>query len=156
MSEGRLRVLFICTGNSARSQMAETVLRHLSHGRIDVVSAGTAPQADTHPMARQAIRNLLHVEMVGQCPKSMQRFLRDHVDYIISVCERADQSCPVFPDDPERIRWSFDDPAAVEGSDAEKQRAFDTVARQLVGRIRIWMCLPKIRAACEPGADVRA
>jgi protein-tyrosine-phosphatase len=107
-------------------------------------------------MARQAIRNLLHVEMVGQCPKSMQRFLRDHVDYIISVCERADQSCPVFPDDPERIRWSFDDPAAVEGSDAEKQRAFDTVARQLVGRIRIWMCLPKIRAACEPAADVRA
>jgi ArsR family transcriptional regulator, arsenate/arsenite/antimonite-responsive transcriptional repressor / arsenate reductase (thioredoxin) len=155
MSDDRLRVLFICTGNSARSQMAETVLRQLSHGRIDVVSAGTAPQPDIHPMARQAIRNLLHIEMIGQYPKSMQRFLRDHFDYIISVCERADQSCPVFPDDPERIRWSFDDPAAVEGSDAEKQRAFDTVARQLVGRIRIWMCLPRIGAACDRVADLR-
>jgi len=149
MADDRLRVLFICTGNSARSQMAETVLRQLSHGRIDVASAGTTPQPDIHPMARQAIRTLLHMEMSGQRPKPMQQFLGDHFDYIISVCDRAGELCPVFPADPERIRWGFEDPAAVEGSDAEKQRAFDTVARQLVGRIRIWMCLPKIRATLE-------
>ena len=130
--------------------MAETILRALSHGRIDVESAGSAPQPEIHPMARQAIRNLLHVEMIGQRPKSMHQFLHEHFDYIISVCDRAAELCPMFPDDPERIRWSFEDPAAAEGADAEKQRAFDTVARQLVGRIRIWMCLPKVRGASEP------
>jgi protein-tyrosine-phosphatase len=144
-----LRVLFLCTGNAARSQMAEAILRHISHGRIDVFSAGTVPQRDVHPMAREPVKRILHTDITGQHPKSMKRFVHERFDYIITVCDRAAESCPVFPGDPERIHWSFDDPVAVEGTQDERQRAFDAVARQLVGRMRIWMSLPKLRHAVD-------
>src|SRR4026207_1429173 len=140
-----MRVLCLCTGNSARSQMAETILRQITRGRIDVFSAGTAPQSEIHPMARQAIRTLLTVEMEGQFPKDLRDFEGEQFDYVITVCDRAAEQCPVFTDDPERIHWGFEDPAAVQGNDVEKQRAFGLVARQIVARIRTWMCLPVVR-----------
>ena len=144
-----LRVLFLCTGNSARSQMAEAVLRQLSRDRAEVFSAGTEPRSEIHPLAREAVRRVLHVEMREQYPKPLEPFVGSHFDYIITVCDRAAESCPVFPGDPERIHWSFEDPAAVRGTDQEQLRAFETVARQLVGRIRIWMALPSIRKRLE-------
>lgn len=144
-----MRVLFLCTGNSARSQMAEAILRQMTRGRIDVDSAGTTPRAEIHPMARQAIRALLHVEMEGQYPKDLRLFEREHFDYVITVCDRAAEHCPVFPEDPERIHWGFEDPAAVQGTDEQKQHAFDLVAKQIAARIRIWMCLPAVRDAVE-------
>ena len=111
----RLRVLILCTGNSARSQMAEALLTHLSEDA-----------------------------MAGQRPKPLTRFLGQHFDYVITVCDRAAETCPVFPGQPERIHWSFDDPSAVVGSDAAKQRAFDTVAAELVTRIRVWLSSPSV------------
>ena len=144
-----MRVLFLCTGNSARSQMAETILRQMTRGRIDVCSAGTAPQAEIHPMARQAIRGLLHVEMDGQYPKHLRRFEREHFDYVITVCDRAAEQCPVFAEDPERIHWGFEDPAGVDGSEQQRQRAFELVAKQIAARVRIWMCLRAVRDAIE-------
>lgn len=144
MPDQPLSVLFLCTGNSARSQMAEAILRHLSHDKIDVASAGSAPQADIHPRARQAIERMLGIDMTDHHPKSIQQFLGSHFDYVITVCDRAAEVCPVFPGDPERIHWSFQDPAVVAGTDEERQRAFDTVAQQLIGRIRVWMSLPAI------------
>lgn len=143
MSE-RLRVLFICTGNSARSQMAEALLRHLSHGQIEVFSAGSEPKPEIHPLARRAVRDLFGLEMAGQYPKPLDEFLGQHLDYVISVCDRADASCPIFPGDTERIHWSFEDPAAVDGTEDEKRRAFERTAKDLMGRIRIWMSLPAI------------
>jgi ArsR family transcriptional regulator, arsenate/arsenite/antimonite-responsive transcriptional repressor / arsenate reductase (thioredoxin) len=144
MVEPRLSVLFLCTGNSARSQMAEAILRHMSHQQIDVESAGTAPQPDIHPMARRAVRTLLNLDMAGQYPKSLDRFVHQDFDYVITVCDRAAETCPTFPGDPERIHWSFDDPAAVVASDDARQRAFDSTAKQLVSRIRLWLSLPVI------------
>src|SRR5690242_19419579 len=119
-----LRVLFLCTGNSARSQMAEAMLRYVGKGAIEVESAGTLPQPDIHPMARRAIKKLLDLDLDGQYPKTLDRFLTRDFDYVITVCDRAAESCPVFPGDPERIHWSFEDPAAVIGTDEEKQRTF--------------------------------
>ncbi len=145
MTEPRLSVLFLCTGNSARSQMAEAILRLLSHGAIDVASAGTLPKPDIHPMARAAVQTQFGLEMTGQFPKSIDRFLNQHFDYIITVCDRAAESCPVFPSDSERIHWSFEDPAEATGSDEQQQRAFDNVARQLLGRMRVWLSLPALR-----------
>ena len=150
MNDQRLRVLFLCTGNSARSQMAEAILRQLSHGNIEVVSAGSAPERDIHPMARRAIQRLLGQDMANQRPKSFQRFLGEKFDYVITVCDRAAESCPVLPGDPDRIQWSFPDPSAVEGTDVECQHAFDTVAQQLIGRIRVWMSLPAIGGRPAP------
>lgn len=143
MSDQPLRVLFLCTANSARSQMAEAILRHLSHGQIHVASAGSAPAVEIHPMACLALGKL-GIPLDHQHPKSWDRFMRDEFDFIITVCDRSAEQCPVFPGDPERIHWSCEDPAALDGSAEERQRAFDRTATQLVNRMRIWMSLPSI------------
>ena len=140
----RLRVLFICTGNSARSLMAEAILRQLSHGEAEVFSAGSQPRPEIHPLARQAVRDLFGLEMTGQHPKPFDALLGECFDCVISVCDQAAESCPVFPGAPERIRWSFEDPAKAQGTEGEKRRAFERTARDLMGRIRIWMALPSV------------
>jgi arsenate reductase len=140
-----LRVLFLCTGNSARSQMAEAMLRHVSEGSIAVESAGTVPQPDIHPMARRATKKLLGLDMDGQYPKTLDRVLRQDFDYVVTVCDRAAESCPVFPGDPQHLHWSLEDPAAVVGTDEQKQRAFDSTAAQLLSRIRLWLSSPALQ-----------
>ena len=94
----RLRVLVLCTGNSARSQMAEAILRHVGKGALDVESAGTRPRPDIHPLARRAARTLLDLEMDGQHPKTLDRFRGRHFDYVITVCDHAAESCPYSPE----------------------------------------------------------
>jgi protein-tyrosine-phosphatase len=141
-----LRVLFLCTGNSARSQIAEAILRHLGRGAIDVASAGTLPQPDIHPMARRAAKKVLDLDMDGQYPKTLDRLVGQDFDFVITVCDRAAESCPAFLGAPERIHWSLEDPAAVVGTDDEKQRAFDLTATHLLSRIRLWLSLPALRA----------
>lgn len=122
--------------------MAEAILRHVSRGAIEVASAGTRPQSEIHPMARQAIRTLLNVEMTGQYPKLVDQFVKRPFTFVITVCDRAAETCPLFPGDTERLHWGYDDPAAAVGPDAERQHAFDDVARQLLVRIRAWLTLP--------------
>ena len=140
-----MRVLILCTGNSARSQMAETIMRHVSHGAIQVDSAGSAPQPEIHPMARQAVLNVLELDMGRQFAKSVDRFVGEQFDCVFTVCDRAAESCPVFPGSPERIHLSFEDPAQSTGSHAERQRAFDLTARELLTRIRLWLSLPSVQ-----------
>ena len=146
MEKKPLQVLFLCTGNSARSQMGEALLRQISRGRIEVFSAGSHPRPEIHPMAREVMKNLSGLDMAEQRPKSLDEFVGQRFDYVITVCDKAAESCPTFPGDPERIRWSFEDPAAVDGSEEEKRRAFERTAKDLMGRIRIWLSLPKISA----------
>ena len=104
--ERPLRVLFLCTGNSARSQIAEALLRKMSGGRIEAVSAGSEPRPEIHPLARSALFDLFGLGMEGQYPKPLGAFVGERLDYVISVCDRANASCPVFPGDTERIHWS--------------------------------------------------
>ena len=143
MSE-KLRVLFLCTGNAARSQMAEAVLRHLSKGQVEVFSAGSAPEAAVHPTARATLERQYAIDCTRLRPKSMRDFLGQPFDFVITVCDKAAEACPVFPGDPERIHWSFEDPAAVADAEA-RTRAFEHVASGLAARLRIWMSLPEIR-----------
>jgi arsenate reductase len=124
--------------------MAEALLRQMSKGRIEVFSAGSLPRPEIHPLARAAVRDLFGLSMEGQYPKALDPFFGRRLDYVISVCDRADASCPVFPGDTERIHWSFEDPAAVEGDDEKKRRAFEQTARDLAGRIRLWISLPAV------------
>jgi len=136
--------------------MGEALLRHMSRGEIEVVSAGSRPRPEIHPMARRAVKKLFGLDMAGHYPKPLEEFLGERFDYIITVCDRAAESCPAFPEDPERIRWSFQDPAALEGDEEKKQRAFEQTARDMAGRIRIWMSLPTVacRVTTARGAHV--
>ena len=149
MARPTLRVLFLCTGNSARSQMAEALLRSVSHGRIEVASAGSHPQDSIHPLALEVMRTTHRLDLAGQHPKHWDLFLGQHFDYVITLCGRAAEVCPVFPGDPERIQWHFDDPAAGEGTEAEKRRVFARTASEIMARLRIWLALPRQRQALK-------
>jgi arsenate reductase len=129
------RVLFICTHNSARSQMAEGFLRSMVGDRFDVASAGTEPD-EVRPEAVVAMRTH-HIDISSHAPKSLDRFLGESWDYVITVCDAADEKCPVFPGGLERLHWSFPDPSAVHG--AGRQAAFDDTASRIEERIRAWL-----------------
>jgi protein-tyrosine-phosphatase/DNA-binding transcriptional ArsR family regulator len=138
-SSQAIRVLFLCTHNSARSQIAEAILRSRSAGKIEVYSAGTEATR-FHPMAIQALSEL-HIQAEGQFSKSLDRYLGQKFDYIITVCDRARESCPVFPGDPVRIHWSFPDPSAVEGSEDVRYAAFKETTVQMMARISYLMIM---------------
>lgn len=127
------RVLFLCTHNSARSQMAEGLLRARSNGKVEVSSAGTEP-TEVHPLAIRALSEM-DIDIRRHGSKGMETFLDQAFDYIITVCDRAREACPTFPGDPAKIHWSFPDPAAVEGPAAERFDAFRKTAVQLNTRI---------------------
>lgn len=130
------RVLFLCTGNSARSQVAEALMSHIGGGRFDVVSAGTNPRSEVHPLALEMLRRK-KVPTKGLFPKDISLFEGKPFDYVITVCERARERCPVMPG-AETIRWSFPDPA--EETDKDKQRhLFDEIFHGLERRIRLLM-----------------
>jgi arsenate reductase (thioredoxin) len=119
------RVLFLCTHNSARSQMAEGLLRHLAGDRFEVASAGTE-QTRVHPLAIAAMREL-GIDIGGHSSKTLDAFTGERFDFVITVCDRANESCPIFPGAAERLHWGFDDPSAATGSEAERLAAFRTV-----------------------------
>ena len=129
----KARVLFLCTHNSARSQMAEGILRHFAGSRVEVFSAGSQPSA-VHPDALQVLATM-GIDISQQHSKHLDELTGQSFDYIITVCDRIREACPVFPDDPDRIHWSFADPAAIEDAD-ERAHAFRQTAQQLVTRVR--------------------
>ena len=105
------RVLFLCTGNSARSQMAEGLLRHLAGDRFDVFSAGTRP-VDLKPNAVKAMREV-GIDISAHHSKSVEEFTGEQFDYVVTVCDSARESCPIFPGPGKRLHESFEDPAAA-------------------------------------------
>jgi arsenate reductase len=127
------RVLILCTGNSARSQMAEGLLRHDSGDRFDVFSAGTRP-TQVRPEAITVMQEL-GIDISGHRSKSVDEFAGHDFDYVVTVCDNAKASCPVFPGTT-TIHWSFDDPAAVEGSEDERLAAFRHVRDELRAHLR--------------------
>ena len=155
MEREPMQVLFLCTGNSARSQIAEALLRRMSQGRIEVFRAGSLPRAEIHPLARAAVRDLFGLSVEGQYPKALEGFLGQHLDFVISVCDLADASYPVFPGDTERIHWSFEDPAAMGGDEEKKRRASEQTARDMASRIRLWMSLPAVASRISAGSGAR-
>jgi arsenate reductase (thioredoxin) len=127
-------VLFLCTGNSARSQMAEALLRTKAGGRFEAFSAGLEPK-DVHPMAVEVMAEV-GVDIGAQRAKSVEEFLgRRHFGYLITVCDDADANCPTFPGVGTRLHWSLVDPAAAEGSRDERLEVFRRVRDQLTSLI---------------------
>ena len=128
------RVLILCTGNSARSQMAEGLLRSMAGDRFEVESAGVAPSS-VRPEAITAMADL-GIDISSHRSKSVDEFTDQEFDYVITVCDNARETCPVFPAEAERIHWSFDDPAAVEGTDEQKLTAFRRVRDEIRERLK--------------------
>jgi protein-tyrosine-phosphatase/DNA-binding transcriptional ArsR family regulator len=130
---GLARVLFLCTGNSARSQMAEAFCEQLSDGAVRAVSAGSHPKP-LHPNAVQVMRGR-GIDIAGRRSKELTEFAEERFDYVISLCDRVREVCPEFPGEPELIHWSIPDPAADPGSDAKTLPAFERTATELCARI---------------------
>jgi ArsR family transcriptional regulator, arsenate/arsenite/antimonite-responsive transcriptional repressor / arsenate reductase (thioredoxin) len=126
------RILFLCTHNSARSQMAEAITRHHGASMVEVFSAGTEPSG-IHPYALRVLSEM-NVDVSGARSKHLDEYGDDSFDYVITVCDKVRETCPLFPGDPEQIHWSFADPAAVEGEG--QYGAFVKTAQELTTRIR--------------------
>jgi arsenate reductase len=138
-----IRVLFLCTGNSARSQMAEGLLRSLGGTDFEVFSAGTNPKG-LNPLAVEVMRES-GIDISHHESKSLDRFLGRSFDYVITVCDRARDSCPTFPGDNQRIHWGYEDPAAAAGSRAEQVVVFRRVRNEISERLRLWVAVQRKR-----------
>jgi arsenate reductase len=131
---GKARVLFVCTHNSARSQMAEGLLRQLGGDRFEVFSAGTEATR-VRPEAISAMAEL-GADISGQESKTLDRYLGEPFDYVITVCDDANESCPLFPGGGKRLHWSFPDPSRADGTDEERLEVFRTVRDRIKGRVQ--------------------
>jgi arsenate reductase len=128
------RVLILCTGNSARSQMAEGLLRHLAGDRFFVESAGVEPSR-VRPQAIEAMREI-GIDISGHRSKAVEEFAGREFDYVITVCDNARARCPVFPGKTERIHWSFDDPAEASGDVEAVLTVFRRVRDEISERLQ--------------------
>jgi len=133
----RKRVLILCTGNSARSQMAEGLLRDLAGDRFEVASAGVAP-AQVRPEAITAMREL-GIDISQQRSKSVDEFANQNFDYVITVCDNANEQCPVFPANTKRIHWSFTDPAAARGDEESRLQVFRKIRDEILAQLRLFV-----------------
>jgi arsenate reductase len=138
-------VLFLCTGNSARSVMAEVILNRAGQGKFKAYSAGSQPKGRIHPYTLDLLRNL-HYDVSGLRSKSWLEFAQPDspkLDFVFTVCDNAaGETCPVWPGQPMTAHWGIPDPAAAEGSEAEIRYAFADALRMLTNRINIFVSLP--------------
>ena len=128
------KVLILCTGNSARSQMAEGLLRQLAGDRFEVESAGTIASF-VRPQAIAAMAEI-GIDISNHRSKCLDEFLDDPFDYVITVCDNANENCPIFPGNATRIHWSIDDPAAIEGDMEVRLEAFRTARDELMEKLK--------------------
>lgn len=139
--ERPLSVLFLCTGNSARSQMAEAVLNRKGGGRFVAESAGSQPAARVNPLAIEALQ-AIGIDWSGHAPRGLDGLTDREYDIIITVCDRAREACPIFPGRPMLAHWGMADPAEVEGDEAVRRRAFWSALQLITRRIDLLVALP--------------
>jgi arsenate reductase (thioredoxin) len=142
MPSGNPKVLFLCTGNSARSQMAEGYLRHVAGDRFDAMSAGIEPKG-LNPLAVEAMKEI-GIDISGQTSKDVVKLLGQHIPYVVTVCDNARERCPIFPRTYKFLHWSFDDPAAATGSHEEKLGVFRRVRDEIAKRIDEELVAPQV------------
>ncbi|MEM8572566.1 MAG: arsenate reductase ArsC [Pseudomonadota bacterium] len=145
MAEDRYNVLFLCTGNSARSILAEAILKREGMGRFEAYSAGSVPKGEVHPFALDLLRHMNHDVSFARS-KSWDEFAGDgapHMDFVFTVCDNAaNEVCPIWPGQPMTAHWPVPDPAAVEGNEAIRHLAFADAYRMLTNRISVFVNLP--------------
>jgi len=135
------RLLFLCTGNSARSQMAEALLNWKGRGRFRAESAGSRPADRVNPHAIETLRDY-DVPWAGHAPRGIDGLEREPWDFVITVCDRAKESCPIFPGQPILAHWGMPDPADVVGDEAAQRQAFEAAFLLLSRRIDLLLALP--------------
>jgi arsenate reductase len=145
-----IRVLVICTGNSARSLMAEALLRKHGGADFDVFSAGTEPKG-INPLTERVLDEA-GLDHSWARSKSVTEYLGQTFDYVITVCDQARQNCPVFPGVHETLHWGYEDPAAVEGTEDERLAAFRSTLTMMAGRIQSFITLAKRH---QPAVEAR-
>lgn len=131
------RVLFLCTHNSARSQMTEGFLRHLAGNRFAVASAGTEARG-VNPLAVRAMAEV-GIDISAHRSKTLDEFLDEPWDYVVTVCDSANEACPLFPRATARLHWSFDDPSRARGSDEARLAVFRRVRDEIEARLAMWL-----------------
>jgi arsenate reductase (thioredoxin) len=136
-----MRVLFLCTGNSARSQIAEAILNRKGEGRFIAESAGSRPAARVNPFAIEVLRES-GIEWQGHQPRGLEGLERERWDFVITVCDTARESCPIFPGQPVLAHWGMPDPAAVEEDAETKRAAFRNALTLISRRIDLLLALP--------------
>ena len=145
MSAPTYNVLFLCTGNSARSILAEAIMNDAGHGTFHGYSAGSQPKGEVHPLALDRLRKA-NLPVEGYRSKSWSEFAvpgAPAMDFVFTVCDNAaNEACPVWPGQPMTAHWGVPDPAAVQGTEDEKQRAFLDAYLQLQNRIKLFLALP--------------
>ena len=145
MNDRPFNVLFLCTGNSARSILAESLVNHWGHGQFRGFSAGSAPKGQVHPIALELLRQL-KMPVEGMRSKSWDEFARPgapQLDFIFTVCDNAaGEMCPIWPGQPMTAHWGVEDPASVEGADKDKWIAFRKAFHELESRIKAFTSLP--------------
>lgn len=144
MTDREINVLFLCTGNSARSILAEALISHLGKGRFRGYSAGSFPKGQVHPMTLQLLRSL-NLPTEGLRSKSWDEFAQPGapaMDFVFTVCDQAaGEACPVWPGHPVTAHWGVPDPAAAEGSEVQRMNAFRAAYRTLSARIETFISL---------------
>jgi len=136
------KVLFLCTGNSARSVFGEYLLRRAGGSRFQVFSAGSFPTGKVNPFAIQVLKDVYHINASDARSKSWEEFNDVEFDFVITVCDNARESCPLWPGQPIIAHWGVADPALAEGTDGEKLRRFKQAAQVLAHRIGLFCALP--------------
>jgi arsenate reductase (thioredoxin) len=140
--EHPFRVLFLCTGNSARSIFAEYFLKRLGGGRFEAYSAGANPSGTVNPVALQVLRERFHIDASDARSKSWDELQNMKFDFVITVCDNARETCPIWPGQPIVAHWGVEDPAAFVGPPEAKERFFHNVALTLYSRLKIFTSLP--------------
>ena len=135
MKSDRLKILFLCTGNSARSILGEYLLRRSGGERFEVYSAGAFPTGKVNPFAVRVLKDVYGIDATAARSKSVEEYSGVEFDFVITVCDNARESCPVWPGRPTVLHWSLPDPALATGPDAEVYDTFTNVARDLERRI---------------------
>lgn len=140
--EKRYKILFLCTGNSARSILSEYLLRKLDSGRFESFSAGSHPKGQVHPMALRILREVYKIDASDARSKSWEEYRDVRFDFVVTVCDNAKESCPIWPGQPIVAHWGVPDPAEVEGPEDQQYAAFREAARVLARRIELFTNLP--------------
>lgn len=156
------RVLFVCTGNQARSQIAEALLRSRSRGRFEAYSAGSQPKENVHPLAIRVLRET-GIDTGNLRPKSVADMIGEEFEYVFTLCSRAKEACPIFPGKPVLAHWNLDDPAAARGTEEKQLDAFRAIRDEIDRRIGIFLELTgrdadveELKARLESSGDPSA
>ena len=136
------RILILCTGNSARSILGEYLLKRIGGKLFEVYSAGSFPTGKVNPLAIKVLRDIYHIDPSGARSKSWEEFAEEEFDFVITVCDNARETCPIWPGQPIVAHWGSPDPALAEGTEEQKYKAFKQVALQIRRRIELFCALP--------------